>query len=468
MARELAYRRTTHSIAAALLLCVPLTAMAEPGAYPQTEQTTAELAEWIEPNGWQEPVVAASAIDKPFESVPPPPGESGATFPLEPHAYETNGVGGEGGVYVNGAYVDGTVMGTPYDRVCAPHDPLQPRCRYTDDFMWGCGGSPFRNGPGTCDTWRVGCRWDTSVDGMVLWRERIDLDRLEDAANNPAPSDIRTQFGYGGGARLYAMGKVPRWPGYQIQFGYEGIEEWNAALLFPEFDPPNENDLVSATRSVHYRSSFHSAEFNFYHRPPRRLRPFWGIRYVRFVDEIQDSIDEFGPPPNSPDFPVMDSIVTEDSLEFIDIKNNLIGFQVGGRHDMWQVSRRVSVQGFFNAGVYYNRIQFSQGEVRATTEQTVDDPMTLDVDEGIPQTITSGSFRSTEPTDIAYLAEASISTVCKLNRCCAIRCGYQALWIDGLHLAEDVYVNEGLGLSMPLGRHDFFLHGWHVGLEYRR
>jgi hypothetical protein len=52
--------------------------------------------------------------------------------------------------------------------------------------------------------------------------------------------------------------------------------------------------------------------------------------------------------------------------------------------------------------------------------------------------------------------------VCRLNKCWALRAGYQALWITDLHVAEDAYLNTGIE-----GR-DLFFHGWHAGVEHRR
>jgi hypothetical protein len=43
-----------------------------------------------------------------------------------------------------------------------------------------------------------------------------------------------------------------------------------------------------------------------------------------------------------------------------------------------------------------------------------------------------------------------------------LRGGYQLFWIDGLALGEDAYLGD------MLGRHDFLMQGWHVGVEYRR
>src|SRR5690348_750747 len=32
------------------------------------------------------------------------------------------------------------------------------------DWSWGCGGNPYRTGPGLCDNFKVGPRWHISVD----------------------------------------------------------------------------------------------------------------------------------------------------------------------------------------------------------------------------------------------------------------------------------------------------------------
>jgi hypothetical protein len=340
--------------------------------------------------------------------------------------------------------------------------------QYPDNWLWGAGGSPYRTGPGWMDDWKVGPMWDTSVDGMTLFRDDANLAALEAASMSADPSIQANQFNYGGGARVYTMGRIPVAAQYQLQFGYEGTEEWNAALLFPEV----EVDAASMTdqlRSLHYRSSLHSAEFNFYRRPVRPLRPFWGFRYLRFADELTDSTNQVAPfplavVPMSP--PAV--VVTEDDFNFIDIKNNLIGFQVGLREDLWQLNQRFSLQGFANAGVYYNHIQFSSGNVNSQTVLTsavLDDPMTMELNEatsGSTTTTSTSLVSSSEPSDVAYMAEVSITGICRLNRCVALRGGYQLFWIDGLRLAEDAYLGD------MLGRHNFVMQGWHVGVEYRR
>ena len=52
--------------------------------------------------------------------------------------------------------------------------------------------------------------------------------------------------------------------------------------------------------------------------------------------------------------------------------------------------------------------------------------------------------------------------MCRLNRCWACRGGYQVLWIDGVHLGRDAYLNTGID------DRSLIFHGWHAGIECRR
>jgi hypothetical protein len=46
------------------------------------------------------------------------------------------------------------------------------------DFAWGCGPWPWRNGPGMCDDWLVGPRWDVKVDGLAMFRTGPNLSAI--------------------------------------------------------------------------------------------------------------------------------------------------------------------------------------------------------------------------------------------------------------------------------------------------
>lgn len=334
------------------------------------------------------------------------------------------------------------------------------------DWSWGCGGSPFRTGPGWLDDWKVGPVWNSSVDGMTLFREDVSLAALRDqaVANGAPPTpDYWEQFDFGAGGRVFVTGWMPAYVGYQMQFGYEGVDEWNAAVVFPKVPVPEMGMIPPDTteqRSVHYSSSLHSAELNVLPGEPTLWRPYFGVRYVRFGDEISEVTDQTAPPPLlMPDDPPLS---VSDMSTIFDIKNNLIGFQSGLRYDVWQLSPRISLQGYINAGVYYNHIQRTDLMSTKTTLFTADDSSTMDTDETSTSVSTTTSAVKTEPADIAYLAEASLTGVCRVNESLALRCGYQIVWIDGLRLASDAYLNT------DVNSRGLWFDGWHAGIEYRR
>jgi phosphate acetyltransferase len=64
--------------------------------------------------------------------------------------------------------------------------------------------------------------------------------------------------------------------------------------------------------------------------------------------------------------------------------------------------------------------------------------------------------------EISYEAEASLTAVCRLNKCWALRGGYQFMWMDHIHTAEQAYLGNAEGDS------DLSFDGWHAGIECRR
>jgi hypothetical protein len=280
--------------------------------------------------------------------------------------------------------------------------------QYPDNWLWGAGGSPYRTGPGWMDDWKVGCRWDVTVDGMLLFREDANLDKLfEDTSYTSAEFD---QFEYAPGGRVYLSSEIPHRAGYRVQAGYEGVEEWNAVIV-------DSDDL----RRGYYRSSFHSAELNFTRSMTPAWQPFCGVRYVKFDDEVKEI--EFPPVP--------------DQVNIFDLENNLIGFQIGARSLLLRPSGRCAVEGFVNGGIYSN-------EIKRTT-------------------LTATVYNVSEPSELATLAEASLTGIFRLNRCWALRAGYQVLWIDGLSLADDAFPP-----AAGDDTRDLLFHGLHAGIECRR
>jgi hypothetical protein len=363
---------------------------------------------------------------------------------------------------------------------------------HTGDWSWGCGGSPFRTGPGWCDTWEVGCRWDVAVDGLVMTREWTDLAALDAQmrANDLRGTRFGTtdlvpeveQFDYAPGGRVWMTSKLPC-SNWQMHAGYEGIEEWNASLVFPkqvldvpDFEFPTEPVPLppapfaegTEQRSLHYRSSLHSGELNFVRTCgcDPEWRPYCGVRYVKFDDEINDFYNQEAQPPiagpRTTDENGIGPVSVTDRLNLFDIENNLIGFQVGLRHDLWRPNRRFAIEGFVNSGVYYNHIKHTNFMGIFTTNEYADNTTTLDFDESRIDFSETANNDVREYSEISYISEASISGVCRLNRCWALRAGYQALWVANVHLADDAYLGNDLE-----GRSLFF-HGWHAGVEHRR
>jgi hypothetical protein len=147
----------------------------------------------------------------------------------------------------------------------------------------------------------------------------------------------------------------------------------------------------------------------------------------------------------------------------LDIENNMIGFQIGVRRDLWRVGRMFSLQGYANAGVYHNHIKRSSIMTQETLQLVGDDSDLTGDTSGVNSSLVENRDVS-DLNEISYLAEASITDICRLNRCVALRGGYQILWINNVHLAEDEFL-------MPVGEdlnRGLVFQGWHAGIEYRR
>jgi hypothetical protein len=189
-------------------------------------------------------------------------------------------------------------------------------------------------------------------------------------------------------------------------------------------------------------------------------RPFFGVRYIKFDDEINDTFDQEAPPglPNAT--PI--TVAYTDRFNIFDIQNNLLGFQLGLLHDSWQVSRRFAIEGYINGGVYHNRIKFTNLSGTQTTQILADDLDTPTVDESRIDYSDTYNNDVREYSEISWVGEASLTGVCRLNKCWALRGGYQALYISNLHLADDAFIG-----NQNFAR-DLFFHGWHAGIECRR
>lgn len=335
------------------------------------------------------------------------------------------------------------------------------------DWSWGCGGSPYRNGPGMCDNWKVGPRWHWTFDGLVMSRDETNLPALIDQMflNNQdgfSGPPLLEDFDHGPGGRLTITSQVPRYVGYQIQAAYEGIINWDAAIVFPKTSPVGGAGLDSTQqRSLHYTSDYNSGEINWVTSCDDDWHPYYGVRYIALDERLNDFLDQQAPPP-LPGNPPQGPFVTTDVKNLFDIENNLMGFQVGMLHEAWCITRRCTIEGFASGGVYYNKINYQNKMGTYTTQQVADNTATPATNETLTSISNNINNDTSELSEISYVGEASISGVCRLNKCWALRGGYQVLWIDHVHLADAAF------LGNPNESESLFMHGWHAGIECRR
>lgn len=255
--------------------------------------------------------------------------------------------------------------------------------------------------------------------------------------------------------------------GYEMAVGYVGIPEWNSSIVLPVVAiPPDPGPPalvgLNERRTLNYQSTLHSLEINWQRLTESTWKPYAGVRYFVFDEDVADITTQYSTAPLA----VGETAITTATQNLVEVENNLIGFQLGVRRDLWHVSRKIYLEGFVNGGLYCNFINRNDIDAVTTTSTEIldDDPGTVDVDEtGDPRVITNrtGNTVKTERTRAAYVGEASVALVWKLNSCCALRSGYQAMYLSGLEMADDAF----LGISE---REQTFVHGFFGGLEYRR
>jgi Putative beta barrel porin-7 (BBP7) len=362
---------------------------------------------------------------------------------------------------------------------------------HLQDWPWGCGRSPFRNGPGMCDTYRVCGRWNVTVDGMTMKREGTDLQQIwNETDDGQFIPELFEQFDWSAGGRIEVLGKNPKCAGYQIMAAGEGIEKWEASIIypkefifqefsgqFPDITPPgtitNPEAVVyqiTSQRRVHYTSNLHSGELDILHCSTPLVQPYCGIRYMRFNDQIRIVDDQEGLGPIDILDPPPIEVLTTDMTNVFNLENNLFGFQLGLRHDFWRPNSRFAIEGFVNGGVYYNKVKYANF-MNTTTVQQLGNVTPVNNTEatnftGTTNVVSTSNLAAADLAEIAYHYEASISGVCRLNKCWAMRAGYQVLWINGLRLADRAFLDPDIFLDN--GTDSLFFQGWHAGIECRR
>ena len=261
---------------------------------------------------------------------------------------------------------------------------------------------PYITGPGNCDNWCVGPHWNVELDGMFIHREDAEWDAI-------AGAEIVDEFEFGPGVRLFAIGY--NCSSYGLQIGYEGVNDFHSTAV-----------VAAGTREIDYQSNFNSVEINLIHRHLIPAKVFAGFRYIELDEDFVDI-----------------TTATGDADSFF-LDNRLMGFQIGAFRDAWELNRWITIEPVGNVGVYLNDLK--REDVNLTAGVT-----TVDV---------------TEFTEIAYVAEAGVTSVLRINRCLALRGGYQILAINGVGEALDA------SLAAGLDEETLIYHGARFGVEYQR
>jgi hypothetical protein len=269
---------------------------------------------------------------------------------------------------------------------------------------------PYFTGPGNCDNWCVGPHWNVEVDGMFIHRE--------DAAWEDLGADVVQQFDYGPGVRIFATGY--NYSNYGLQIGYEGVNDFHSSGF-------------TANDDFTFESNLNSLEVNVIRRNSIPLKLFVGARYVEIDEEILATTFLATGDPESDTGDVGGTL----------IENRLMGVQVGALRDAWHLNRWVTLEPYGNAGAYFNDFKREDFSFDQPSGAVVVDKNEFD--------------------EIAFLGEAGVTGILRINACLALRGGYQVM----------VFQNVGDGLTTStldrgFDADELLYHGARFGIEYQR
>jgi hypothetical protein len=283
---------------------------------------------------------------------------------------------------------------------------------------------PWFAGPGTCDNWCVGPHWNVEVDGMFIHRE--------DAAwGDVTGSEVVEQFEYGPGVRIFATGY--NYSNYGLQIGYEGVNDFHSTgFLEEDVDVGDLTNPLEVTDYT-YESTLNSLEINILRRTEIPLKVFVGFRYIEIDEEFLATTAISGGAAGA----------DVDDVDGTLVENRLVGVQAGAFRDAWQLNRWITIEPYGNAGAYFN--DFKREDL------TLDGP--------------TGALliEKNEFDDIAFLGEAGVTGILRINACLALRGGYQVMAFQNVGTALETST-----LARGFDPDDLIYHGARFGVEYQR
>jgi hypothetical protein len=330
--------------------------------------------------------------------------------------------------------------------------------RYTESSSrpdrWDFAGPqfPWIEYPGCCDDWRVGPLLGVRVDGLFLERTNVSSDFLTSSLGTIPPYVLQNinRFEHAGGARAYFTSQ--NHDNFNMQLGLIGASDWNASAESQFTDAGN--PLLDETRLNSYESNLQTIELNIL--PLSNLNTKWliGARYVNFEEDFTLLTDRVNFDINN------NNLATgfNDDWTANKIDNRLIGPQIGLRRDVWSQSRRFSFEGLINGGPYCNIISRKDIDQTFVTVNPPNDTATVEDESHQTQVRVDETIRRRQAAELAFFGEAALTGIYRFHPCVSVRAGYQAIWLQGAHLASDQFGQTS----------SVFFHGLHFGVEYRR
>ncbi|MBM3998580.1 MAG: hypothetical protein FJ297_03385 [Planctomycetes bacterium] len=225
-------------------------------------------------------------------------------------------------------------------------------------------------------------------------------------------------------------------------------------------DPPVSDAYFDAERHLLRRSyQFHNVETNLWGGALQptcvcgpRLSWLAGVRYFRFDEGFQYSTD--------PDDMGLNGDPEEVNYT-INVVNNLIGFQLGGRldYDLWEC---MGLYATTKVGVFGNHIRHFSRMCGSNGAAYIVDP-------GGPFDGSNVCVAS-QKDDVAMIGELNLGGNYRMSRCWSVNAGYRAVALTGLALSTNQipvdYIANLDSLRAVDSNGSMILHGFYGGIQY--
>lgn len=249
---------------------------------------------------------------------------------------------------------------------------------------------------------------------------------------------------------------------YQTTGGLGTMLRFDGLSYDPGTGPELVNDAFNnaCVHRVQRDWEVHNVELNLlgfnYCSPCSRWRMGWlaGVRYLRFTEDFLYSTDP------------VDYVFTGDPNEMhygIEVENNLIGFQVGGRLERC-CGRAWSVYADTRVGVFGNYIEQSSSVYGANGPAYVSDPTNPFY--GCPVCVSS------DKDDVSLVGELILGLDWRVTCHWSVGVGYRVMGVSGVALATNQVPVDHIALLHSLesvdSNGDLILHGGFLKVEYAR